>query len=134
MQDSAVPLEPFFCLPSNSNLWITSRHYLKTKIYTNKDHCRTPFKNLKKALTLSFLVIYSLNILTNFSRYIVFQSASRKLNPKFFRKWILWIKWVSFNNLNVIFMTNIVFPLLSFMLNILGRKSILKKRRLVELI
>ena len=29
------PLEPYFWLPSHSNLWIVSRHYLKTKIYIN---------------------------------------------------------------------------------------------------
>ena len=74
------------------------------------------FKNLKEALTLSSLVIYFLNILTNF-RHMVLQPA-RKLNPNFFfRKLILLIKWVPFYNLNVILMTNLIFPLMSFMFN-----------------
>ena len=86
---------------------------------------------MKEALTLSSLIIYILNILTNF-RHIILQSA-RKLNPPF-RKRILQTKWVSFSNLNVIFMTNLVFPfiaihfqLFSLMFNILGTRNILKK-------
>ena len=79
---------------------------------------------MKKALALSSLEIYFLNILTNF-RDLKHQSA-RKLNPKFilfylfiffFRKGILQKKWISFYKLNLFFMTNLIFPLLPFMLN-----------------
>ena len=126
------------CLFYNTH-GIVSRHYLKTNIYINSDQCPTSFKNLKEALSLSSLVIYFFNILTNF-RHVALQSA-RKLNPNcFFRKNILQIKWVSFYNLNVIFMTNLIFPLLSFMFNFFHSCSTFlvqeraSKRRLVELI
>ena len=86
---------------------------------------------MKEALTLSSLIIYILNILKNF-RHIILQSA-RKFNPPF-RKGILQIKWVSFYNLNVIFMTSLIFPfifihvqLFSVVFNILGTRNSLKK-------
>ena len=67
-------LEPYLWLPSHLNLRIVSiNQCLK---------CPILFKNSKGALTLSFLVIYFLYILTNFSHKIL-QSA-RKLNTKFF--------------------------------------------------
>ena len=86
---------------------------------------------MKKALALSSLEIYFLNILTNF-RDLKHQSA-RKLNPKFilfylfiffFRKGILQKKWISFYKLNLFFMTNLIFPLLPFMLNFFHSSSI----------
>ena len=70
---------------------------------------------MEEALTLSSLVIYFLNILTNF-RHIVLQSA-RKLNSQVFQERNFANKMVSFHNLNVIFVTNLIFPLLSSMFN-----------------
>ena len=49
--------------------------------------------------------------------------SSRKLNPNFFRKVNLQIKWVSFYNLNVFFMTNLICLLLSFMFNFIHSSS-----------
>ena len=59
--------------------------------------------------------------MTNF-RHIVPQSAM-KLIPNLFRRGILQIKWVSFYNLNVFFLTNLTFPILSFMFNFLNSCS-----------
>ena len=84
----------------------------------------TSFKNLKEALTLRSLVIYLLNIL--FSLREGWMQSS-------FRKGILQIKWLSFCILNVFFMDNLIFPLLSFIfnfVNVLSTNS-LEKRRLV---
>ena len=85
MEDSGTPFKPSFWLPSHSNLWFLSGHYLKTNIDIIKTDLNgaSSFKNLEEALTLSSLVIYFLNIFTNF-RDIVLQSA-RKLNPNFFQ-------------------------------------------------
>ena len=55
-------------------------------------------------------------------QHIVLQFA-RKLNPNFFRKGILQIKWVSFYNLHVFFMTNLICPLLPFMFNFVHSSS-----------
>ena len=132
LKDSRAPFEPYLWLPSHSNLWIFSRLCLKTNIYINYDQCANPFKNLKEALTLSSLIISILNILTNF-RHIILRCA-RKLNPSF-TKWILQIKCVSFYNLNVIFLTNLIFPfivihvqLFSVVFNIHGTRYSLKKK------
>ena len=46
-----------------------------------------------------------------------------KLIPNLFRRGILQIKWVSFYNLNVFFLTNLTFPILSFMFNFLNSCS-----------
>ena len=48
---------------------------------------------------------------------IKFFSTRQIWIPRFFRKGILQIKWVSFYNLNFIFKTNLIFLLLSFMFN-----------------
>ena len=51
-------------------------------------------------------------------------SVCKKVESQFFfRKGILQIKWVSFYNLNVFFMTNLICPLLSFMFNFIHSSS-----------
>ena len=94
-------------------------------------------KNLKEALTITFLVICFLNILTNF-KHIVLQSA-RKLNRIFFRKGILQIKWVSYNLTS--FSWSILFiihdQLFSFKFNVLrtrNRTALKKKTGRINLI
>ena len=94
-------------------------------------------KNLKEALTITFLVICFLNILTNF-KHIVLQSA-RKLNRIFFRKGILQIKWVSHNLMS--FSWSILFiihdQLFSFKFNVLrtrNRTALKKKTGRINLI
>ena len=60
-------------------------------------------------------------------KFQVYSSSVCEKGEIFFRKGILQIKWVSFYNLNVFFMTNLICSLLSFMFNIFGTRNSLKK-------
>ena len=73
--------------------------------------------------------------------YVYSSSVCEQVEPHFFfRKEILQIKWVSFYNLNVFFVINLICLLLSFMFNFIHSCSTFlvqeqpQKGRLVELI
>ena len=77
-----------------------------------------------------------------FDRFQAYSSSvCEKVESQFFlEKEFLQIKWVSFYNLDVFFMSNLICPLLSFMFNFIHSNSTSwykkqpQKRRLVALI
>ena len=82
LKDSGAPFQPYFWLPSHSNLWIFLRLYLKTNLCLIKTNAKPHSKICPYHQLLGRLVIYILKILIKF-RHIVLWST-RKLNPNFF--------------------------------------------------